>query len=211
MTMLCLSLGLALLPVVTLAAPAATAPADGAPGILVLGDSLSAAYGLAPSQGWVALLQKKLDAEGQRWRVTNASISGETTAGGASRIGAELARHRPRVVVIALGANDGLRGLPPTQTRRNLDAMIRASQQAGARVLLVGMRLPPNLGPQYTQAFEAIFRELATQREVPLLPFLLEPIARDRRNFQDDNLHPVAEAQPALREHVYAALSPLLK
>ena len=210
MTTLCLSLGLALLPAVGAADPGRP-EATPAPTILVLGDSLSAAYGLSPAQGWVALLQRKLNSEGRRWSVTNASISGETTAGGASRIAAELARHKPRVVVIALGANDGLRGLPPAQTRSNLDAMIRASQTAGARVLLVGMRLPPNLGPQYTQAFEAVFRELASQRKVPLLPFLLEPIARDRRNFQDDNLHPVAEAQPALLEHVYPALSPLLK
>ena len=206
---LCLWLGLALLPAIA-AADAGKGRATEPPTILVLGDSLSAAYGLSPTQGWVALLQQKLNAQGQAWRVTNASISGETTTGGATRIAAELARHKPKVVVIALGANDGLRGLPPTHTRGNLDAMIRASQQSGARVLLVGMRLPPNLGPQYTQAFEAVFRDLAVQRKVALLPFLLEPIARDRANFQDDNLHPVAGAQPKLRDHVWTQLAPLL-
>ncbi len=179
--------------------------------VLVMGDSLSAAYNLAPEQGWVALVGEKLAAEQPGWRVANASISGETTAGGASRIAAELQRHAPSVVVIELGANDGLRGLPLAQTRANLERMILAAQATGARVLLLGMRLPPNYGPQYTEGFERNYRELAEAHGTALLPFLLEPIATDRDAFQPDNLHPVAEAQPRLRDHVWPALAPLLK
>ncbi|KAA2284457.1 arylesterase [Arenimonas fontis] len=178
--------------------------------VLVMGDSLSAAYNLAPEQGWVALLARKLAAERPGWRVVNASVSGETTAGGASRIGTELARHSPAVVVIELGANDGLRGLPLEQTRANLERMIRAAGEAGAKVLLIGMRLPPNYGPQYTRGFERNYVELAEAHGAALLPFLLEPIALDRDAFQPDNLHPVAEAQPRLLEHVWPALEPLL-
>lgn len=179
--------------------------------VLVMGDSLSAAYNLAPEQGWVALLDKKLQASHPGWTVANASISGETTAGGASRIAAELARHQPAVVVIELGANDGLRGLDLAQTRTNLERMITAAKQAGARVLLLGMRLPPNYGPQYTQGFERNYAELAKAHGAALLPFLLEPIATEREAFQADNLHPVAEAQPRLRDHVWPALEPLLR
>jgi len=179
--------------------------------VLVMGDSLSAAYGLAPEQGWVALMAKRLQASHPGWTVANASISGETTAGGASRIATELERHRPDVVVIELGANDGLRGLPLEHTRGNLERMIVAAKGSGARVLLLGMRLPPNFGPQYTQGFERNFSELAEAHGVALLPFLLEPIATDREAFQADNLHPVAEAQPRLRDHVWPMLEPLLR
>ena len=179
--------------------------------VLVMGDSLSAAYGLAPQQGWVALTAERLKAEHPGWTVANASISGETTAGGASRIAAELARHKPAVVVIELGANDGLRGLGLEQTRTNLERMVVAAKQSGARVLLLGMRIPPNYGPQYTQGFERNYRELADEHSVALLPFFLEPIATDRSAFQADNLHPVAEAQPKLRDHVWPALTPLLR
>jgi len=179
--------------------------------VLVLGDSLSAAYGLAPSQGWVALTAARMSKTNPGWRVMNASISGETTAGGAARIEGELKRVRPKVVVIALGANDGLRGLPLAQTRANLDRMIRAAKQGGARVLLVGMRMPPNYGRDYTQGFEANYGALAKQESVALVPFLLEPVAADRANFQADNLHPVASAQPKIRDHVWKGLSPLLK
>ena len=178
--------------------------------VLVMGDSLSAAYNLAPEQGWVALLGRKLADERPGWKVVNASISGETTAGGASRIAAELGRHEPAVVVIELGANDGLRGLPLEQTRDNLERMLTAARQAGARVLLIGMRLPPNYGPQYTEGFERNYVELAQAHGAALLPFLLEPIAMDREAFQADNLHPVAEAQPKLLAHVWPALLPLL-
>ena len=179
--------------------------------ILVMGDSLSAAYGLSASQGWVALTADRVGKTMPGWRVVNASISGETTAGGGSRIAAELKRTRPAVVVIELGANDGLRGLPLAQTRANLERMIKSSQAAGAKVLLIGMRMPPNLGRDYTQGFERNFSELSKLHRTAFLPFLLEPIARDRANFQADNLHPVASAQPKLRDHVWKSLAPLLE
>lgn len=188
----------------------AATPAAAGGTVLVMGDSLSAAYGLTPQQGWVALTAKKIQGAKPGWKVANASVSGETTAGGASRIGAELARHKPRVVVIELGANDGLRGLGLEQTRANLERMIVAAKQAGARVLLLGMRIPPNYGPQYTQGFERNYRELAEKHAVALLPFFLEPIAAERDAFQADNLHPVAAAQPRLRDHVWPMLEPLL-
>jgi acyl-CoA thioesterase-1 len=179
--------------------------------VLVVGDSLSAAYGLRADQGWVSLTEQRLRASRPGWRVVNASISGDTTAGGAARIARELARSRPAVVVIELGANDGLRGLDLAASRANLDRMIRLSRGAGARVLLLGMRLPPNFGPQYTQRFERMYVELAKQHQAALLPFFLAPIAADRRNFQADNLHPTAAAQARLRDHVWPALAPLLK
>ena len=181
------------------------------PTVLVFGDSLSAAYGLAAEQGWVALTEQRIAQARPGWRVVNASISGETSAGGAARIVNEVARVRPTVVVIALGANDGLRGLPLRQTRSNLARMIGAAQGVGAKVLLVGMRMPPNYGAEYTQAFERTYRDLAALFDTAFLPFLLEPIARDRAAFQADNLHPVAAAQPLLRDHVWRALEPLLK
>jgi acyl-CoA thioesterase-1 len=178
--------------------------------VLVVGDSLSAAYGLRADQGWVALLEHRLAQQRPGWHVVNASISGETSAGGAARIVDEVVRTRPDVVVIELGANDGLRGLDPQQTRINLARMIGAAHGAGARVLLVGMRLPPNFGPQYLARFEANYGELAQRFDVALLPFLLAPVAGDRANFQPDNMHPVAAAQPKLRDHVWTALEPLL-
>jgi acyl-CoA thioesterase-1 len=181
------------------------------PTVLVFGDSLSAAYGLDASQGWVALTAERIARVRPGWRVVNASISGETSAGGAARVVAEVARHRPTVVVIALGANDGLRGLPLKQTRSNLARMIGAAQGVGAKVLLVGMRMPPNYGAEYTRAFERTYPHLAELFETALLPFLLEPVARDREAFQADNLHPVAGVQPLLRDHVWTALEPLLK
>jgi len=179
--------------------------------ILVLGDSLSAAHGLREDQGWVALLGARLAKEQPGWRVRNASLSGETSAGGASRIVSELVRARPAVVVIELGANDGLRGLQLQQTRVNLARMIGAAHGAGARVLLVGMKLPPNFGQPYVRDFEANYGALAERFDVALLPFLLEPVAADRENFQADNLHPDAAAQPRLRDHVWTALEPLLR
>jgi acyl-CoA thioesterase-1 len=179
--------------------------------LLVMGDSLSAAYGLKVEQGWVSLLAKKLEKEGGRWQVVNASISGETTAGGASRIANELKQHRPGLVVIELGANDGLRGLPLEIAESNLDKMIQASKTAGADVLLVGMHIPPNYGPDYTQAFHGMYAELAKRHGVTLLPFLMAPIAADRGNYLEDNLHPTAAAQPALLAHVWTALAPMLK
>jgi acyl-CoA thioesterase-1 len=211
------AMGLALLLLVALfARPAAAqsaqaAPAKGTRTVLVMGDSLSAAYGLAPSQGWVSLTADRIGRTKPGWRVVNASISGETTAGGAARIAAELQRHKPAVVIIALGANDGLRGLPLVQTRANLEKMIKAAQAGKAKVLLVGMRMPPNYGPDYTRGFEQNFSALAKQYRTALLPFLLEPIALDRNAYQADNLHPIASAQPKLRDHVWTALEPLLR
>lgn len=178
--------------------------------LLVMGDSLSAGYGLAADQGWVSLTARRMRSTHPGWRVVNASISGETTSGGASRIAAEIKRTRPSVVVLELGANDGLRGLDLAQTRLNLDRMIRASKSADARVLLIGMRMPPNFGAQYTRAFQQNYSELARQHQVALLPFFLAPIAGNRNAFQHDNLHPVAAVQPRLRDHVWTALSPLL-
>lgn len=178
--------------------------------VLVMGDSLSAAYGLSTSQGWVSLTAQKITKEKPGWRVVNASISGETTAGGAARIAAALKRHKPSVVVIELGANDGLRGLPLAQIRSNLQTMIAAAKTANAKVLVIGMRLPPNYGPDYTLGFERAFRELAQRNGAAYLPFLLQPIALDDRAFQADRLHPVASAQPRLRDHVWPALAPLL-
>ena len=193
------------------AAPARVAGPGPERTVLVMGDSLSAAYGLTPSQGWVALTGARIARDKPGWRVVNASISGETSAGGAARVVREVVLHRPSVVVIALGANDGLRGLPLRQTRTNLARMIGAAHGIGAKVLLVGMRMPPNYGAAYTREFERSFPQLANRFDTALLPFLLEPVARDRDAFQDDNLHPVAGVQPALRDHVWTKLAPLLE
>lgn len=178
--------------------------------VLVFGDSLSAGYGMAAAQGWVALLGKRLARDKPGWRMVNASVSGETTAGGVSRIGEALRRTDPDVVVIELGANDGLRGLPLAKTRANLARMVQLSKQTGAEVLLVGMRMPPNLGRAYTAGFAANYRAVAEAEGVALLPFLLEPVAAERGNFQPDHLHPTAAVQPKLRDHVWKALAPLL-
>lgn len=179
--------------------------------VLVLGDSLSAGYGLPASQGWVSLTATKMRKSHPAWKMVNASISGETTAGGAARIAGELKRNQPSVVVIELGANDGLRGLALSQSRANLDKIIGLSRASGAKVLLVGMRMPPNFGSAYVRGFETMYTDLARKHQVALLPFLLAPIASDRSNFQADNLHPVAAAQPKLRDHVWPALAPLLR
>lgn len=178
--------------------------------VLVVGDSLSAAYNLSKEQGWVHLLGEKLAADHPGWTVVNASISGETTAGGAARIEADLKAHNPGIVVIELGANDGLRGLDLGQARSHLTRMITASQAAGAKVLLIGMHIPPNYGPDYTQAFHGMYAELAEQHGTALVPFLLEPIATDREAFLPDNLHPTAEAQPRLLAHVWPQVEALL-
>ena len=179
--------------------------------ILVFGDSLSAAYGIAAKRGWVALLAERLQRERLDYSVVNASISGETTAGGVSRLPRALARHRPAVVILELGANDGLRGLPVPEMKKNLAAMIGMSRKAGAKVLLVGMRVPPNYGPQYTQDFAAAFVDLARERKTARVPFLLEGMAEDLRQFQPDRIHPTQDAQPLLLETVWKALRPLLR
>ena len=190
--------------------PAQPDPATAQRTLLVMGDSLSAAYGLAAEEGWVALLEQRLRSEKPGWRAVNASISGETTAGGASRIEAALREHAPALVAIELGANDGLRGLPLEHTRANLERMIAASKSAGAEVLLIGIRIPPNYGPDYATAFDAIYADLAKQQSTALLPFLLEPVVADRNAFLPDNLHPTAASQPKLLDHVWAVLAPLL-
>ncbi|WP_246069749.1 arylesterase [Cognatiluteimonas lumbrici] len=200
---------LAMLAALLLAAPASAAPAQRT--VLVFGDSLSAGYGMAAEQGWVALLEKRLARRAPGWKVVNASVSGETTAGGVSRLAKVLERTDPDVVVIELGANDGLRGLPLQASRDNLAKMVRAAKRAGAEVLLVGMRMPPNLGRAYTDGFEANFRAVAKDEGVALLPFLLAPIAADADAFQADDLHPTAAAQPKLLDHVWPALEPLLE
>jgi len=179
--------------------------------ILVWGDSLSAGYGLRAEQAWPSLLQQRLAHEGIPGRVVNGSVSGETSAGGRSRLPEALKRFEPDILILALGANDGLRGLPPQLMRSNLRGMIDAATAAGARVLLVGMRVPPNYGPAYASKFRESFESLARDTHVALLPFLLEPIALDRDAFQSDGLHPTAEAQPKIVDHVWAALAPLLK
>lgn len=179
--------------------------------LLVFGDSLSAGYGIAREQSWPALLEERLRTEKFPYAVINASISGETTAGGRTRLPAALKQHRPKLVILALGANDGLRGLPLAQTRDNLFAMVRAAKAAGARVLVAGMQLPPNYGPDYAREFNALFATVAQQEKAALLPFLLEPIGLDDSAFQPDRLHPTAAAQPRILDHVWQTLQPLLK
>ena len=188
-----------------------TVPAHAAGGvILVLGDSLSSAYGLDVAAGWVQLLQDRLDRLNAAYRVVNASISGDTSNGGAARLPAALAKHAPDVVVVELGGNDGLRGLPLSVTRANLERIIVASQTAGARVLLLGMRLPPNYGPAYNDAFHAIYEQLADQYRVGRVPFLLDGIGGVDEMMQADRIHPRAEAQPILLDNVWPHLQPLL-
>ena len=179
--------------------------------VLVFGDSLSAAYGLATSQGWVTLLGERIASEKLAWRVVNASVSGETTAGGLRRLPEDLKRHRPSLVVIALGANDGLRGQPVASARANLEEMIRLARAAQAQPVLVGLMIPPNYGIDYAREFRELYPKLARKARVPLVPFLLDGIADRRELFQPDQLHPSAAAQPLILDNVWPALEPLLK
>ena len=179
--------------------------------VLVVGDSLSAAYGIDQDEGWVALLQQRLGKDYPDYRVVNASISGDTTRGGLGRIDAALRTHAPAVVIVELGGNDGLRGLPVKEMRTNLAAIITKSVAAQARVLLVGMRIPPNYGPLYTKNFEAVFTGLAKQFEVARVPFLLDSVALKFDLMHDDGIHPRAAAQPRLLENVWPHLMPLLR
>ena len=188
-----------------------TTAAAGKPVILVLGDSLSAGYGVPVDQGWVARLQQRLDAEGYGYTVVNASVSGETTVGALERLPRALARHKPALVIIELGGNDGLRGLPVTELRANLEALVSGSREAGARVLLAAVRMPPNYGPQYTEKFYAVYEGVAKDLRVPWVPFFLEGIALREDLFQDDGIHPDLEAQPILLDNVWPVLKPLLK
>ena len=179
--------------------------------ILIFGDSLSAAYGLSQDAGWPTLLQARLKQKRMDYTVLNASISGETTSGGAARIAQTLQAQQPKVIIVALGANDGLRGLPLAQMRANLAQIVRASQTAKSRVLLVGMRLPPNYGETYTRPFAQVYVDLAREYKTALAPFLLEGVAEQRELFQSDNLHPTAQAQPIILDNIWRALAPLLK
>lgn len=186
-------------------------PAQAGPTLLVFGDSLSAAYGISQKDGWVALLQEHLRQQRLDYTVVNASVSGETTSGGAARIAVTLATYRPAIVVVALGANDGLRGLALRQMRENLSLIVRAAQKSGSRVLLAGMRMPPNYGPQYTKDFEQTYAALARQFKCSLVPFLLEGVAGKHELMLEDNLHPNARAQPIILEQVWKGLAPMLK
>ena len=187
--------------------------AQGAPEkiILVFGDSLSAAYGISQPRGWVALLAERLKRERSDYIVVNASISGETTSGGAARIAAALQKHRAAVVVVALGANDGLRGLPVEQMRQNLGTIVEQSRRAGARVLILGMKMPPNYGPTYSQQFEGTFESVAKKYKTSLEPFFLEDFSDKPEFFLPDRIHPAENAQPLILERVWKTLRPLLK
>lgn len=179
--------------------------------IVVLGDSISAGYGIEVSQGWVALLQQKLDEKSAGYTIDNESISGDTTAGGLARIDRALSSHKPAVVIIELGANDGLRGLPPELIKRNLAEISRRAQQAGAQVLFLSMKIPPNYGKRYIDLFYNIYPQLATELRVPYVPFIMEDVALSKDMMQQDGLHPNAKGQPFIADKVWPQLLPLLK
>ena len=198
--------------ITALASVPAAAWAESDPGVvLVFGDSLSAAYRMDEEQGWVALLQQRVDTNGLDWQVQNASVSGETTSGGLARLPAVLDSTQPDIVILELGGNDGLRGLPVPTIRANLQQMIELSQQAGARVMLVGIQIPPNYGPRYTQPFYDQYQELADQYDTTLIPFLLDGIADQPELMQDDGIHPRAEAQGMIVDIVWPVLLPMLE
>jgi acyl-CoA thioesterase-1 len=178
--------------------------------ILVFGDSLSAAYGLAPREGWVAMLAQRLQSQGYGYQVVNASESGETSGGGLERLPRALELHKPALVILELGANDGLRALPVEALRANLTRMIELARAHGAQVLLVGMRIPPNYGPRYAQGFERVFPELSNQYHLPLVPFLLDKVALDPNLMQGDGLHPNARGEAPVLDNVWPHLAPLL-
>jgi acyl-CoA thioesterase-1 len=191
---------------------AASASAYSAPKtVLVVGDSLSAEYGLARGSGWVALLGQRLQANRITANIVNASISGDTTAGGLSRLPALLQQHHPDVVVLELGANDGLRGLPVKSAETNLRTMIDMAEKAHAKVLLVGMRMPPNYGRAYTERFAGMYKDLSKEEKVPLVPFMLDGVAQEPANFQADRLHPLATAHPTILNNIWPQLAPLIK
>lgn len=188
----------------------APAHAASAPVLLVLGDSISAGYGLAAGEGWVHLLADRLRKEGYPYEVVNASISGDTTAGGRSRLPALLSQHRPRIVIVELGGNDALRGGNLDATRANLDTMVGAIQSAGARALIVGMQVPPNYGASYARSFSSLFGDVARAHKVPLVPFAFEGFGDDLTQFQADRVHPTAGAQARILANVWPALAPML-
>ncbi|TDY89067.1 UNVERIFIED_ORG: acyl-CoA thioesterase-1 [Herbaspirillum seropedicae] len=189
---------------------AATSAYSAPKNLLVLGDSLSAEYGLQRGTGWTGLLQQRLQQSKADYRVVNASISGDTTIGGRNRLPALMTQHKPEVLVIELGANDALRGLPLKTSQDNLQAMINLARQQKAKVLLVGMQIPPNYGPDYTRRFAGMFQELAKSNKVALVPFFFEGIAADLSLFQADRIHPNEQAQPRLLDNVWPYLKPLV-
>ncbi|MGC4010534.1 MAG: arylesterase [Pseudomonas sp.] len=178
--------------------------------LLVVGDSISAGLGLDTSLGWVNLLDKRLKEQGFDYKVVNASISGDTTAGGLARLPALLSEQKPKLVVIELGGNDGLRGMAPAQLQQNLSGMVQQSQKSGARVILLGMRLPPNYGQRYTDAFAKVFDSVASEQKIALVPFFLEGVGGVQGMMQADGIHPAVEAQPKLLDNVWPTLKPLL-
>jgi acyl-CoA thioesterase-1 len=178
--------------------------------ILVYGDSISAAYGMEKSKGWVNLLAKRIAIDRPHYKVVNASVSGETTGGGVTRLPKSLAFHQPDVLVLELGGNDGLRGYPISSIRDNLQIMIQQAKASGAHVLLIGMVLPPNYGRRYTLAFEKIFSSLAEEHSLPFVPFLLEGVSTGKSLVQRDGIHPTVEAQPKLLDDVWPSLAPML-
>lgn len=178
--------------------------------LLVVGDSISAAFGLETGQGWVALLERRLVERGLQYQVVNASVSGDTSAGGLARLPALLAIHHPQLVIIELGGNDGLRGQSPAQLQRNLAAMIDRSRTAGAGVMLLGVQLPPNYGPRYNQTFARVYTSLAEEKQVPVVPFFLEGVGGVPGMMQPDGIHPAATAQVKMLDNVWPILEPLL-
>lgn len=180
------------------------------PTILVLGDSLSAAYNIDHDAGWVSLLQQRLQQQGYAHRVVNASVSGDTTRGGLSRLPSLMQKHDPAVVIIELGGNDGLRGLPISEIRQNLQRMVRLARDHGARVLLARVRIPPNLGPVYREQFEAVFQTLAEREGIKMVPYILKGVAEDQALMQEDGLHPTPAAQPLILDNIWPNLKPLL-
>ena len=193
----------------TLLAP--PAQADEPPVVMVLGDSLSAGYGMDTDQSWTALLQQRLSEQGYEYRVVNASISGETSEGGRTRIDELVERLAPRLVIVELGGNDGLRGLPPDRTRGNLTAIVETAQAAGAAVALLGMRIPPNYGRRYTRAFAGTFKDVAAATGVPWVEFFMDGVALDAGLMQDDGIHPNVRAQPVLLDNAWPAIRQALE
>jgi len=186
------------------------ASAANPPTVLVIGDSLSAGYGIDVDQSWTALLQSRLQSQGYEHRVVNASISGDTTEGGAARISAALENFGPDLVILELGGNDGLRGIPPDRMKDNLKAIIETSQHSGASVIMLGIRIPTNYGPRYTNAFEGVYRDLAEQLQIPWIEFFMEAVALDETLMQADGIHPNAEAQPILLDNAWPIVSKAL-
>jgi len=179
--------------------------------IVVLGDSISAAYGMDAKKGWVSLLQQKLSQQNSAYTIFNESISGDTSAGGLARIDKALSQHKPELVLLELGANDGLRGLSPQQMKQNLAEIIHRSQQAGAKVLLLSMRIPPNYGKRYVEMFYNIYPQLAKERNIPFVPFILEEVALIKEMMQKDGLHPNTKAQPVIADKIWQYLQPILE